>query len=87
MYLCSATCIPSCEFTWKYTGKTSRGVLVQRPILDEQNNAKYPSQLEMTFSDYSKIEPLTHEATNSVSHATITTTENLTVIGGAALFD
>lgn len=73
-YVCSAACIPSCEFTWKYMGKTFKGDQVQIPILRQRDNT-FSSQREVTFSDYSKLKPLTCEATNTVSHATITATK------------
>ncbi|XP_071358435.1 cell adhesion molecule CEACAM5-like [Trachinotus anak] len=78
-FSCSATCIPSCSFTWKYMGKTFVGDQIQIPILRQEDILKLTSRLEITVSDYSKIEPLTCEATNTVSHATVTTTKNLTV--------
>lgn len=84
-YVCSAACIPSCEFTWKYMGKTFKGDQVQIPILRQRDNTTFSSQREVTFSDYSKLKPLTCEATNTVSHATITATKNLTVIGECAV--
>ncbi|XP_022605298.1 carcinoembryonic antigen-related cell adhesion molecule 20-like isoform X2 [Seriola dumerili] len=55
------------------------------PILHQGNEPKFYNQLEINLSDYSKIEPLTCEATNSVSHATLTTTMNLTVIDPIAV--
>ncbi len=74
-YTCSATCIPSCAFTWRYMGKTLNGSQILT------NKTKFASQLEITVSDYSKSEPLTCEVTNTVSLATITATKNLTDIG------
>lgn len=85
MYVCSATCIPSCEFTWRYMGKTFKGDQVHLPILLKLNVTEFSSQLEVTFSDYSRTELLTCEATNTVSHATITATKNLTVTGQSPL--
>ncbi|GLD48169.1 hemicentin-2-like protein [Lates japonicus] len=79
-FTCTAACIPSCEFTWKYMGKTFEGGEVEIPILHQGEKPKFKSQLEITVSDYWKVEPLTCEATNTISHATITATMNLTVI-------
>lgn len=73
-FTCSATCNPSCEFTWKYMGKT---------VQEEKANSD--SYLEITFSDYSKTESLTCEVTNMLSNVTITTTKNLTVIGESVM--
>uniref|UniRef100_A0A671YKY8 Carcinoembryonic antigen-related cell adhesion molecule 5-like n=1 Tax=Sparus aurata TaxID=8175 RepID=A0A671YKY8_SPAAU len=78
-YICSATCIPSCQFTWKYNGKTFTGDEIQIPILHQGQMPKCANHLEITFSDYSKTEPLTCEATNIISHAVISTTMTLTV--------
>lgn len=63
-YRCSAVCAPSCDFTWRFMGKTFEG-----------------DRLDLTISDYSKIEPLTCEAKNTLSNTTITATINLTVTG------
>ncbi|KAM8739921.1 cell adhesion molecule CEACAM5-like [Acanthopagrus schlegelii] len=78
-YICSATCIPSCRFTWRYNGKTFMGDEIQIPILHQGQMPKYANHLEITFSDYSKTEPLTCEATNTISQAVISTTMTLTV--------
>ncbi|XP_067437255.1 carcinoembryonic antigen-related cell adhesion molecule 1-like [Thunnus thynnus] len=75
-----ATCIPSCTFTWKHMGKTFLGDQVRISILQEEDEQKFASRLQMTASDYSKIEPLTCEATNTLNQASITATQNLTVI-------
>lgn len=80
-YICSATCIPSCQFTWKYNGKTFTGDEIQIPILHQGQMPKCANHMEITFSDYSKTEPLTCEATNIISHAVISTTMTLTVEG------
>lgn len=42
-------------------------------------------QLQITVSDYPKTGPLTCEATNNVSHTTISATKNLTVIGESVI--
>eukprot|EP00064_Thunnus_orientalis_P012022 superscaffoldBa00001797_g12055 len=46
----------------------------------EEDEQKFASRLQMAASDYSKIEPLTCEATNTLNQASITATQNLTVI-------
>ncbi|KAG8005821.1 Mitogen-activated protein kinase 12, partial [Nibea albiflora] len=78
-YICSATCIPSCDFIWKFMGRIYRGDQIELPIMHQDDKPTFANKLEITFSDYSKIEPLTCEAINIVSRATITTTMNLTV--------
>lgn len=80
-YTCSAKCVPSCSFTWKFMGNTFQGNQIQIPILRRENKPGFASRLEITVSDHSKTEALTCEATNTASHATITATKNLTVIG------
>lgn len=62
-------------------GKTFQGDQVQLPIMHQGQKPKFASHMEITVSDYSKTELLTCEATNTVSHATITATTSLTVIG------
>lgn len=54
---------------------------IQIPILHQGQMPKYANHLEITFSDYSKNEPLTCEATNTISQAVISTTMTLTVEG------
>ncbi|XP_044042427.1 hemicentin-2-like [Siniperca chuatsi] len=79
-FTCLVACIPSCTITWKYMGKTFQGDQIDISVLNQENKSNFGSHLKITFSDYSKIEPLTCEATNTASHATITTTKNLSVI-------
>lgn len=80
-FVCLAACIPSCDFTWLYMGKTFQGNQVQLPIMHQGLKPKFASHIEITVSDYSQTELLTCEATNTVSHVAITATINLTVIG------
>ncbi|KAK5848798.1 hypothetical protein PBY51_008490 [Eleginops maclovinus] len=80
MFTCSAACYPSCEIIWKYMGETFQGDHIEIPILKSAENKKFAKSLGITFSDYFKFEPLTCEATNLLSNATISTTVNLTVI-------
>ncbi|KAM3587539.1 uncharacterized protein V6R79_008634 [Siganus canaliculatus] len=79
VYICSATCVPSCSFTWTYMGKTLVGDEVQIPVLHQGGKAETVNQLQITFNEYSKTEPLTCVATNTISHSTLTTTITLTV--------
>ncbi|XP_075932331.1 cell adhesion molecule CEACAM5-like [Anarhichas minor] len=79
-FTCIAACIPTCSFTWKYMGTTYQGDRIEIPILHEGDKKKFASYFEITLSDYSKIEPLTCVATNSISHASLNSTVNLTVI-------
>ncbi|KAL7371074.1 hypothetical protein ABVT39_018129 [Epinephelus coioides] len=79
LYRCYALCIPSCSFSWKYMGKTFKGKQMQMPIMHQGEQKKSSNELEITLSDYSRIEPLTCEATNTVSHAKTTSTLDLTV--------
>lgn len=62
-------------------GTTYLGDRTEIPILHEGDKKKFASYFEITLSDYSKIEPLTCVATNSLSHASLNATVNLTVIG------
>ncbi|XP_047431461.1 carcinoembryonic antigen-related cell adhesion molecule 5-like [Mugil cephalus] len=80
IFTCSALCVPPCIFTWKYMGRTFKGQQIQLPILTEGNSTKYENQLEITFREYSKNEPLICEATNAASHVTSTAIMDLTVI-------
>ncbi|KAF1372512.1 hypothetical protein PFLUV_G00266250 [Perca fluviatilis] len=80
VFICQATCVPSCNFAWQYMGKTLYGDQIQIPILHQGEKTKFASHLQITFSDYSKIEPLTCEATNVLTDTTITSTIDLTVI-------
>lgn len=84
-FICFAECIPSCSFTWTYMGKTFQGDQIQLPVMHQGQKPKFASHMEITISDYSKTELLTCEATNTVSHATITATTNLTVIGESVI--
>lgn len=61
-------------------GRTYEGNQVQIPIY-HQGDKKIACHLEITFNDYTKIEPLTCEATNTISHSISTSVRNLTVIG------
>ncbi|KAE8281723.1 hypothetical protein D5F01_LYC20723 [Larimichthys crocea] len=36
-YICSATCIPSCDFTWKFMGRIYQGDQIQLPIMHQGN--------------------------------------------------
>ncbi|KAF3704952.1 Carcinoembryonic antigen-related cell adhesion molecule 20 Precursor [Channa argus] len=76
-FLCSATCIPYCNYTWNYMGKTLHGDLIQLPILHQGEKPRFVSYMEITVGDYS---PLTCKAINAVSQATITATINLAII-------
>lgn len=80
-FICLAECIPSCSFTWTYMGNTYDGDQVQLPIMHQGQKPKFASHMEIVFSDYSKAELLTCEATNTISHVTISAATNLTVIG------
>lgn len=84
-FVCSAMCVPSCDFIWKYMGKTFKGDEVQIPILEQGNVTQFSSHLEITFSEYATTEPLTCEATNTLSNVTITTSSNLTVTGKSVI--
>lgn len=79
MFTCYAACYPSCNIVWKYMGRTYEGNQVQIPIY-HQGDKKIACHLEITFNDYTKIEPLTCEATNTISHSISTSVRNLTVI-------
>ncbi|XP_037315789.2 hemicentin-2-like [Pungitius pungitius] len=79
-FTCFAACIPTCSFTWEYMGKTFQGDRTEIPILHQGEKRKFASHFDITFSDYSKIEPLTCVATNSISGASINSTVDLTVI-------
>ncbi|KAL3048081.1 hypothetical protein OYC64_006790 [Pagothenia borchgrevinki] len=79
-FTCYAACYPSCSIVWKYMGKTYEGNQVQIPIYHPGDEKKFACHLEITFNDYTKIEPLTCEATNTISHSISTSVRNLTVI-------
>ncbi|KAM8909216.1 cell adhesion molecule CEACAM5-like isoform 2-T2 [Spinachia spinachia] len=79
-FTCYAACVPTCSFTWEYMGKTFQGDRTEIPILHQGEKRKFASHYKITFSDYSKIEPLTCVATNSISGVRINTTVDLTVI-------
>ncbi|XP_055367919.1 hemicentin-1-like [Betta splendens] len=79
-FVCLAECIPSCSFVWKYMGTTYQGDQVQLPIMHQGQKPKFASHMDIVVSDYSKTELLTCEATNTVSHVTISAATNLTVI-------
>ncbi|KAA8579990.1 hypothetical protein FQN60_005525, partial [Etheostoma spectabile] len=81
LFICQAVCVPTCNFVWQYMGTTLYGDQVQIPILHQGEKTKFASHLQITFSDYSKIEPLTCEATNVLTNTTISSTIDLSVIG------
>ncbi|KAK2858801.1 hypothetical protein Q5P01_003421 [Channa striata] len=47
-FLCYAICIPYCEYTWNYMGKTFHGDLIQLPILYEGQKERSPSLPQYT---------------------------------------
>ncbi|KAK0144440.1 Hemicentin-1 [Merluccius polli] len=81
-FTCYVACTPSCNYTWTFEGKKYGNDQIHIPVFRKGEQPMIENTQEITIAAYHRMEPLTCEAQNTVSGATISTTQMLTIING-----
>ena len=78
-FICFVECTPSCTYTWTFEGKTYENDQVHIPVFHKGEKPVIKEEQKITVTQAHRTEPLTCQAKNTVSGATITATQILTI--------
>ena len=79
LFTCFVECTPSCTYMWTFEGKTYENDQVHVPVFHKGEKPMIKEQQEITVTQDHRTEPLTCQAKNTVSGATISVTQILTI--------
>ena len=79
VFTCFVECTPSCTYTWTFEGKTYENDQVHIPVFHKGEKPMIKEEQKITVTQTHRTEPLTCQAKNTVSGATISTTQILTI--------
>ncbi|CAL8323636.1 unnamed protein product [Lota lota] len=80
LFTCFVECTPSCTYTWTFEGKTYDNDQIHIPVFHKGEKPMIQVEQEISVAQAHRTEPLTCQAQNTVSGATISATQVLTII-------